>query len=353
MTETIHWDSGGIPVALPQIEKELNRFWRRQAQSEDRAVLRASTLTLIIITRSEEQYQSGLQAFPDLINHHPGRIIMVRQGVATAGGQVEGFISAHCQLAHPGGRQLCCEQITLLCPPEQEWTLHGILLPLLLPDLPVFLWWPEEPGVSLQPLQSLWSFIDRLIINSSRLQGTWQDFRRTCDALARLHGQVLVTDLGWSGVTNWREAIARCFDAPAGTAWLEGMERVRLTFSRPGQRAAGYWLLAWLATLLDWQPADAAVPVFSRSGRTIIIDQLVEEAAEEQGLWRVELFAQLDGQKRHYIITRQGQERLTIDDGEREIEWRSPVSPDGELMCRELDMAGGDELFQRICRFMV
>jgi glucose-6-phosphate dehydrogenase assembly protein OpcA len=352
MSETIHWDSGGIAVALPHIEKELNLFWRQQAQAEDMAVLRASTLTLIIVARSEQQYQSALKAIPELITHHPGRIIMIRLGADTASGRVEGSISAHCQLAHPGGRQVCCEQITLVCPADQEWTLHGILLPLLLTDLPVFLWWPEEFGPTLQPLQSLWSFIDRLIVNSCNLNCTWPQFRRRCRDLHDLHGQVLVTDLCWAGITDWREAIAQCFDAAGSLKWLNGLYSVRLFYGEQGKPLSGFWLVAWLATLLGWRNSDPEQFAFTCGERRITATSVLDPAAKGQELSGIELCSQLDGQQRCYTIRRRSGERLAINDGEREIELRSPQIQDGELMCRELDLAGSDNLYLKVCQWM-
>jgi glucose-6-phosphate dehydrogenase assembly protein OpcA len=352
MSDPTHWDSGGIPVALAHIEKELNLFWRQQAQAEDTAVLRASTLTLIIVTRTEQQYQAALQAIPELISHHPGRIILIRIGMTTSSGRVEGFISAHCQLAHPGGRQLCCEQITLVCPSGQEWTLHGILLPLLLTDLPVFLWWPEEYSPSLQLTQSLWSFIDRLIINSSHLQVTWQQFRQHCRALQDLHGQILVTDLCWAGITDWREAIAQCFDATSNTKWLDGLYSVRLFYGESGEPVSGFWLVAWLATLLGWSNSDPAHLSFKCGERDITVESVLAPAATGADLAGIELCSQLDGQKRCFSIMRRSGERLAINDGERDIELRSPHVQDGELMCRELDLAGSDNLYQKIYQAM-
>jgi glucose-6-phosphate dehydrogenase assembly protein OpcA len=277
---------------------------------------------------------------------------MIRQSARTPSGRVEGFISAHCQLAHPGGRQLCCEQITLVCPPDQEWALHGILLPLLLTDLPVFLWWPEEYGPSLQPLKTLWTFIDRLIVNSCHENCTWPLFRQHCGDLQNLNGQVLVTDLCWAGITDWREAIAQCFDAAGSRKWLDGLYSVRLFYGEPGKPMSGFWLVAWLATLLGWHNRDAEPLTFSCGERVITVTPVVDPSLSGQDLVGIELCSQLNGQKRCYTITRRSGERLAIHDGEREIELRSPQLQEGELMCQELDLAGRDTLYVKVCQTM-
>src|SRR4030065_67688 len=91
-----------------------------------------------------------------------------RAGAGSPGAPLlQAALSAPCQIAPEGGKQVCSEQITLRASGPAVGELHSTVVPLLVPDLPVFLWWHEEPSLGSHLFQELLETSDRLIVDSA------------------------------------------------------------------------------------------------------------------------------------------------------------------------------------------
>ena len=60
----------------------------------------------------------------------------------------------------------CCEQITVRAEGTSHEALASVVLPLVLPDLSVVLWW-QAAGMSPQSLQPFLGHVDHLIVDSA------------------------------------------------------------------------------------------------------------------------------------------------------------------------------------------
>ncbi len=352
MTESPHWDTGGIPTPLSQIESALNDFWRSLALDGEHAVLRSATSTLILVATKAPRYQTFVQTLPELIRRRPGRIILIQ--LQPAGETVEAFISAHCRVSSQGGKQLCCEQITLHCPSAQTDKLPGIVLPLLLPDLPVLLWWPDAPQARVSIFSSLCPTIDRLIIQSGAWITGWQALCSLAQWILRHQPQVRIMDLTWTSLTSWREALAQFFDAKEGAALLQGIDRIEFQTTSAGFSPAAGWLLAWLATVLQWRLRVHAQPDFTGPSGPISTSFAVRKAeAGQDGLVSVTLFTRCEGKTVHLQARRINSLEIECRRNDEDaVILQIPQSTECELLDRELDVAQEDELFLRTSRLL-
>ena len=352
MTETPHWDTGGISTPLPQIESALDEFWRSLAQDGERAVLRSATSTLILVATEAPSYQTFVQSLPELIRQRPGRIILIR--LQPAGETVEAFISAHCRVSSQGDKQLCCEQITLHCPSAQTDKLPGIVLPLLLPDLPVLLWWPDAPQVRARIFSSLCPTIDRLILQSGAWITGWPAFCSLAQWILRHQPQVHMMDLTWASLTGWREALTQFFDAEDGAALLQGIVRIEFQTTTAGFSPAAGWLLTWLATVLQWRLRHHAQPDFIGPSGPIRISFAVPKAeAGQDGLVSVALFTRCMGKTVRLQARRVNPLEIECRrSDEAPVILQIPRRTEMELLGQELDVAQEDELFVRACRLL-
>ena len=135
-------------------------------------------------------------------------------------------------------------------------------IPLLVPDLPVFLWWTGTPPSDARHLDDLVGLADRLIVDSA-------DFARAdrtlpeIASLSRLH--VGITDLNWARLTHWRELVAQFFDVPAWRPFLDDITGIRVGFAvdmdgRDIHPSQALLLLGWLASRLGWQVVEPLAP---------------------------------------------------------------------------------------------
>jgi glucose-6-phosphate dehydrogenase assembly protein OpcA len=104
-------------------------------------------------------------------------------------------------------------------------------MPLLLPDLPVFLRWRGRPAFRTEQFRQMLAIVDRLIVDSAE----WPDVPGAYAELEELFETAAVSDIAWRRTLPWREALARGWPdvpdriagPPAETALLAGWLRSR------------------------------------------------------------------------------------------------------------------------------
>ncbi|HYP19389.1 MAG TPA: glucose-6-phosphate dehydrogenase assembly protein OpcA, partial [Chloroflexia bacterium] len=174
---------------------------------------------------------------------------------------VQGLVSMFCQIPPAGGRQVCCEQVTIASGSNALRQLPAAVLPLLLSDLPVFLWWPHGSPFDDYVFRQLADSLNRLIVDSATFDNPEGTLSRISSVLKSNWPRLASTDMNWGRLTTWRELIAGFFDGPALRPYLERLSRVTIEYSLPGKgravnRGQALMLAGWLASRLGWQPTD-------------------------------------------------------------------------------------------------
>ena len=172
-------------------------------------------------------------------------------------------VQLHCHVPQADGAQpVLYEQILARVRGDFDERVASVVIPLLVPDLPVFLWWTGTPPSDARRLDDLVELADRFIVDSA-------DFARadvTLPQIARLEGlHVGITDLNWARLTHWRELIAQFFDVPAWRPFLDGVVGLRAGFAvdmdgRDIHPSQALLLLGWLASCLGWRTVEKLAP---------------------------------------------------------------------------------------------
>jgi hypothetical protein len=153
------------------------------------------------------------------------------------GSDADGFDASIVLERFSGGRTGVCAEVVRI-------RLHGstaeapasVVVPLQLPDLPVFLRWRGRPSFGRPPYEQLIGVSDRLIVDS-------REWDRLPSGYARLAGsfdRVAVSDLAWARMLPWRASLA------ARWPGIRHVKSVRVV----GPRADAVLLRAWLQTRL-------------------------------------------------------------------------------------------------------
>src|SRR5919199_5017458 len=125
--------------SLQHIERELARL----RMDEDGTLgARASVLNLIVVT-DEESAQDVARIISELSGHYPSRAIFMISDPDEEEASLRIGLSAFCGVRGGGGNQVCAEQITVQVQGPPADHLESLAGPLLIPDLPVFLWYPN------------------------------------------------------------------------------------------------------------------------------------------------------------------------------------------------------------------
>ena len=98
----------------------------------------------------------------------------------------------------------------------------SIVLPLLIPDLPVFCRWRGEPPWGADELDQLVRVVDRLVVDSAE----WSDASHGYARLVDLFDRVAVSDIAWTRTRDWRARLADLWPdiRLAGTLEVTGPE---------------------------------------------------------------------------------------------------------------------------------
>ncbi len=355
----------GLAVDVGKIERELTALWKAAAESSREggspAVTHASLLNLVIYCHGTDQVPRVQDTIGRVARARPSRVLLAVVDPASPGTGLRASISAHCSFT-PGagrGKQVCCEQITMRVSIDAVRHLPGAVLPLLLPDLPVVLWYPGDPEMASPAARRLIDSADLLVVDSRRLIAVARRFGE----LARLASPV--SDLGWHRLRGWREVTAGIFDDPSCEAHSSRIEGITVDYpghsnggGAPGLYFAEAMLLGcWVAGQLGWTPSGlAAEPSDGSRVFTLATPggkrgklMLVAGGGEQAGI----LGLKLEAADARFAVRQGGSsETLSVS---VEIPGNSPEPrtarmverDEATLLCRALESAAGDAVHMR------
>lgn len=233
-------------VSVSQVQQELSKIWQSYGEH---AAARASTFNLLVYEQVED-IANRMLLVDAIATQSPCRVI----DLAATAGEDQGItaqVAAYCPIQKTSRSSLVCgEYITLQGTKEAFNRAYPLLSELLIPDLPVFLWWKESPALNTKNFERLINLSDRIIFDSARFTEPEADLLRTSDLI---HAGVQVADLNWRRLSPWQELTAQAFDPPDRRAAVWDVDRVTIDYEK-GNSTQALMFLGWLASRLDWQP---------------------------------------------------------------------------------------------------
>jgi hypothetical protein len=160
-------------------------------------------LTLVIVTDEENAYDA-LKAANDASHEHPSRTLVVIKRVSRSPrDRTQSRLDAEVRLGADAGSG---ETVVLRLYGEVADHAQSVVLPLLLPDAPVVVWWPVSAPLdpAKDPLGAL---------AQRRVTDTYASEQPVRD-LATRSGTYTPgdTDLSWTRITPWRSMLAAALD---------------------------------------------------------------------------------------------------------------------------------------------
>jgi glucose-6-phosphate dehydrogenase assembly protein OpcA len=242
---------GGGRMSVGEIERELGKL---RANDDGTLALRSSVLNLIVVT-DEESASEITDSVSRLAGRHPARAVVC---ISDPEGEwnVDMGLSAYCHARGGGGAQVCAEQVTIHAEGPPARHLESLAGPLLLPDLPVFLWYPGEFSPRSPEFAAMADLADRVIVDSAASE-SHEACLREIAALVEDPATPAIGDLQWVGLSPWRSLLADTFGAPERAGDLEKIESAEVLYA-PGGENRTLLLVGWLASTLGWKPEGAS-----------------------------------------------------------------------------------------------
>jgi glucose-6-phosphate dehydrogenase assembly protein OpcA len=373
----------GRAVDIGRLEAELVRL-RYQAAGGDKPggeafAIRTSLHNLVVHAVDEEAARHAAQVIARLPSHHPSRAIIAVTNPSRAESRIDAELAAHCHLNPGWEQQVCCEEVTLRVSGRAAHHLHSVIIPLLVSDLPVYVWWQGELPRDRHVLEEIIGSADRLIVDSAQFAEVARGLTRLAQLRIDRPG-CAIGDLNWGRLTPWRQLLLQHCQAPGGGRQPPALTNVEIHFAKgkgreqPGQALRSFqWkdsgqalrrgsgqallLLGWLAGRFGWDTKevsrdDSGGSLTVRSGVAL---KLIPER-DGQGLgpgWLVSVELR-DGSKRGrnlVSIRRTGDPlhlEVRVEDGRAVLAERVRIEAcdEGEMLAQELDTLGHDAEYE-------
>ncbi|MEU8270592.1 glucose-6-phosphate dehydrogenase assembly protein OpcA [Sphaerisporangium sp. NPDC049002] len=158
-------------------------------------------LTLVVVCDESQQYDA-VRAASEASREHPSRILAVIPRERDEATRLDAEIRV--------GELTTGEVVLLRLYGELREHADSVLSPLLLPDIPVVVWWPGD-APEAPAKDPVGAYGQRRVT----------DARFARDSVAAIRSRVSGytpgdTDLAWTRITPWRSLLAAAFDQPVG-----------------------------------------------------------------------------------------------------------------------------------------
>ena len=226
-----------------KIEREITTLQRSLSPSETRTML----FNLLIFSRREDENDVE-KALGYLLGKRPARIIHIRNSENATS---DIHVSARC-FPDRENKGVCFQEIVIDNGADGTGSAVGSWSPLLLRDIPVYLWWLDR----LQPVPELLhrarEHVDKIIVDTQKSDsfgesvcGIYKGF-----ISGTLRQDFPVSDVSWRKLSNVRKTTAKLFDPEHMRPLLSFIRHVQL---RGMNAAAALLYIFWLADRLKWR----------------------------------------------------------------------------------------------------
>jgi glucose-6-phosphate dehydrogenase assembly protein OpcA len=356
----------GIDAA--KLERELNAMWAEMSAPEgdkgSAGVVRACVLNLVVYAEGAEERAEVDDLLAEIVERHPCRAIVLTAERGANESRLEAFVSTRCQLSSRGAKRICGEQITIEAAGASVDTASSAVAPLLVPDVPVFLWWKDIPHYDDKLFTRLAIMADRIVIDSASFDRPHEDLRRLAGLLEGK--RMRLSDLNWGRLTSWRALVAGFWDVADYRDSLAQIEKIVIEYDPPDLSHAqiapkALLALGWIASCLGWEVSDegstfddkrAQFRLKGNDGRAIDAVLVPTDDAAGRDGWLTSLTISTAGGDEFFVELLLEEHRLRT--GVRLSGARSACErvlayearTEGERLSAELDILSRDEVYE-------
>jgi glucose-6-phosphate dehydrogenase assembly protein OpcA len=354
--------------SVPEIERALAHIWADAAthrgDGEHHVAARSSVLNLVVVAGPREAAERCAATIEATAGRHPSRSLILSALDDEGRPGLDATIQTVAVATAAGADQTGAETIYVTVHGETSHHLASIIVPLLVHDLPVALWWPRDPQFSSHRADRLLPIADRLIVDGSSWSGDGLD-RLAAMALATQGRRLVVADFALLRQARWREALASVYDLPDLRPHLRAVRSITVEFAAPEEGdPAGLtnivrpvYHVAWLTSRLGMSvvepmrrlPDGRRAATLRQGGHAVAAEwRPVRSDLGEGSTVRVEIASRLPGASLVGDVTAGDRTvEVTIHDKGRERVRRNYLAPrlgDVDLLERALEDSASDSV---------
>jgi hypothetical protein len=273
-----------IPIA--DIESALATLWESQTAKNN---IRANLYNLIIYASEKSRAQYLQSIVQRVVEQFPGRILFIQVDNDPSKEDLKAFVAN--TITGRGDTAIACDKILFEVSQSLLQRIPFVILPHLLPDLPIYLLWGEDPTIETQILPSIRPYATRLIFDSECTKNLLQFSQKILTDLKKWKMEIM--DVNWATLTPWRDILANICDIRERVDLVRTATSIRLSYnSTPSELVRqhllqSFYLQGWIASQLGWTYRSSH---FDSSRKTI-------DYATQEGSCQVVLVPQLADEK--------------------------------------------------------
>jgi glucose-6-phosphate dehydrogenase assembly protein OpcA len=307
-----------------------------EAAEHAAAEARASVCNLVTVVGNEAELRVVSSVLDRLSVTNPSRTLILLAQQTREADKLEAEVSA--QERTESGHRVSTERVILHAHGEPAKHLASLATPLLIPDLPVILWWPGRPQFDNPLFDDLCELADSLVVDTDEGFGD-SDLTRLLEVARRQKARASIGDLNWARLMAWRHCAAQFFDMPGMLPRLARIHGVSIFYGSDGSTAQARLLGGWIRSRMA--TVGIEVPLEFRA-----------DDSHDHGVCRLLIYSSGDDGPARFSITRLRGGRLSaqIRLGDQELAERTvrlELRAPEELLGFELTLPGHDVLFEQ------
>jgi glucose-6-phosphate dehydrogenase assembly protein OpcA len=269
-------------VRPEQIENELLRLWETLAKENK---TKASLFNLVVFNRYSPRTDYIRSIVQKVVEKFPCRVLFISEDVDAKAP----FLKTAISVLMPQGAEstVGCEQIDIGAAGADIEKVPSLILSHLLPDLPITLFWAEDPSKSHPLFDSLSRLAHRIIFDSECAD----DLKAYAKSILELHEvkKKDVADLNWARTEGWRELLVSIFNSEERLQELRDLSLMEISYNeRPTEffchlKIQSLYLQAWFISRLNMKFKSSITHQFweKLGPGTIISVRLKEKNGQE------------------------------------------------------------------------
>jgi glucose-6-phosphate dehydrogenase assembly protein OpcA len=237
---------------IVDIKEELDKLWDAQKESGQN---RACLFNLIVFVNDSKRAVHIRDMIHPLLEKFPCRIFFIQSDDIFGHEYLNIRVSA--ELIGRDHMKIACEQINIETSPFQLSKIPFLILPHLVPDLPIYLLWGQDPTTEKEVLPYFETFASRLVFDSDCIHNLQQFSEAMLSQMDSL--KIDIMDISWGLSGCWRDVLGQTFDSPEKIHELNLSKDIQIAYNRQAndegvqQEMQAIYLQAWLATRLNWR----------------------------------------------------------------------------------------------------
>jgi len=237
-----------------EIRSELIRLWESLESSNK---VRASLFNLIFYTKKKLRAEYIRDISQKVLEKFPSRVIFITSD--TEGDYLNTRVSV--LPVNEKESDIACDFIQIDVAGSQAQKVPFVLLPHIVPDLPVYVIWAEDPKEASPLFNEVKKLASRIIFDSEAISDL-STFSKNLLEIAKTPN-LDIADLNWARMESWRDLMASTFYTDKRLDQLRKTTKIQILYNA---RESDYtchtqiqaiYLQGWLSAQLDWTLSNA------------------------------------------------------------------------------------------------